>query len=151
MSKWQAPAPGVVPESIEPIDETIRGWAETLGIATLTEWDVLSFLYRHGTSLISSEQIARLIGYGTGQVGEALDRLERGRLIERSRPSRGVRLYKFSAAGDSRLERSFLPLLRLTKERAGRLLLMKILQAPPRGAETRVPGTARILRKPGGQ
>ena len=136
MSKRQAPVPGVAPEATEPIDLAIRGWAETLGIATLTEWDVLSFLYRHGTSLISSEQIARLIGYGTGPVGEALDRLERGRLIERSRPSRGVRLYKFSAARDSRVQGCFLELLRLTKDRAGRLLMMKTLQAPLRRKDT---------------
>ena len=136
MSKRQAPAPGVVRESTEPIDLTIRGWAETLGITTLSEWDVLSFLYRHGTSLVSAEQISLLIGHGTGPVGEALDRLELGGLIERSRPSRGVRLYQFSAAGDSRMQSCFLELLRLTKDRAGRLMMMKILQAPRRPKET---------------
>jgi DNA-binding MarR family transcriptional regulator len=136
MNKLQAATPGVGPESIEPIDLTIRGWAETLGITTLTEWDALSFLYRHGTSLVSAEQIARLIGHGTGPVGEALDILELGGLIGRSRASRGVRLYQFSAAGNSRVESCFLELLRLTKDRAGRLLLMKFLRAPPRRKDT---------------
>ena len=34
-----------------------------VGISLLSEWDVLVFVYRHGASLTSAEQIARLIGY----------------------------------------------------------------------------------------
>jgi DNA-binding MarR family transcriptional regulator len=57
-----------------------------LGISLLTDWDLLAFVYRHGASLTSTDQIARLIGYESAVVGAALDRLERDKLIERSGP-----------------------------------------------------------------
>jgi DNA-binding MarR family transcriptional regulator len=63
-----------------------------MGISLLSEWDVLAFVYRHGASLTTADQIARLIGYESAVVSDALDRLEREKLIERSRPSQGVRL-----------------------------------------------------------
>ena len=49
---------------------------ETLGVSQLGQWDVLMFLYRHGTSLTSAAQIGRLLGNDKSAVGAALDRLE---------------------------------------------------------------------------
>jgi DNA-binding MarR family transcriptional regulator len=99
-----------------------------VGISLLSEWDVLAFLYRHGASLTSAEQIARLIGYESTVVGGALDQLERENLIERSRPSQGVRFYRILASKDVGHRRCLQQLVSLSESRAGRLLLAKQLK-----------------------
>jgi hypothetical protein len=56
-------------ENIEHIsDAEIDGWLNTLGIASLCQWDVLVFLYRHQTSLVGADFIARLLGYARARL-----------------------------------------------------------------------------------
>jgi DNA-binding MarR family transcriptional regulator len=74
---------------------------ETLRIYNLADWDVLVFVYRHGTSLVSAEQIARLLGYGKTAVGAALESLTSTGLVQRSRNSHGVRLYQFAPVAEA--------------------------------------------------
>lgn len=100
----------------------------------LSEWDVLAFVYRHGASLTSVDQIARLSGYESTVVGAALDRLEREKLIDRSRPSQGVRFYRILAAKDARRRSCFEQLVSLSESRAGRLVLARLLK--PVGLES---------------
>jgi hypothetical protein len=102
---------------------------ESLGISQLGDWDVLAFIYRHGVSLASAEQIARLIGYESIFVGDALDRLERGKFIERSRPSRGIRLYRPIVLTDPERRRCLEYLIGFAESRVGRLLLIKELRS----------------------
>ena len=102
---------------------------EVVGIFRLIDWDVLAFVYRHGVSLTSAEQIARLIGYENTVVGRALDRLEHGYFIERSRCVRGVRFYRTMALTDPQRERCLQYLISLVNSRAGRLLLTQELQS----------------------
>lgn len=111
----------------------------TLGVACLAEWDVLAFIYLHGTSLASAEQIARLLGYNKAIVGAALDFLTTSSLIRRSRNSQGARLYQLAAAvpGDSR-QRILEELMTVMDDRAGRLLLIRHLR--PSGKDSRRPG-----------
>jgi DNA-binding MarR family transcriptional regulator len=114
-----------------------RECLETVGISLLIEWDVLAFLYRHGASLISAEHIGRLIGYPKRGVGNALDRLESLGLIERSRPSQGMRFYRFIPAEDAARRACIEQLMSLTESRAGRLLLIQNLRHTTRSEETR--------------
>ena len=95
-------------------------------------------MYRHVTSLTSAEQIARLVGYESKVVGKVLDRLERQKLIERSRPSRGVRLYRSLNSKDVEHRRCLRVLLTLSESRAGRLELAKHL-SPVRSAYEKNP------------
>ena len=104
-----------------------RGDLEMLGISVLCEWDVLVFLHRHGASLTTAGQIASLLGYGKAAVAAALERLESIGLAQRSRSSRGIRLYRFELPADSR-HACFLELMNLTEQRSGRLLLATILR-----------------------
>jgi len=79
----------------------VEGWLETLGIESLCQWDVLVFLDRHQPILVSAEQIARFLGYGTAEVVAALDSVESSGLVDRSRVSQEeVRLYQLSAPAD---------------------------------------------------
>jgi|SRR5438309_3863123 DNA-binding MarR family transcriptional regulator len=106
-----------------PIKECLK----SLGVSLLSEWDVLMFLYRHQFSLASAEQIGRLLGYPSKTVGDALDRLESHRLVERSRSSQGVRLYVLSEAHLAS-ESCFRQLISLAGTRSGRLMLVKHLR-----------------------
>src|ERR1700686_130722 len=76
---------------------TLVDHLKTLGIARLVEWDVLMFIYRHGTSLADVERLARLLGYKGAAVGVALDTLTSSGLVQRSRNSHGIRLYRVAA------------------------------------------------------
>lgn len=109
-------------------DILVEGHLKTLGIKLLSEWDVLVFLYRHQTSLVSAEHIARLLGYGTGVVVEALDSLESLGLVKRSRVSQGARLYQFTAPADPPRGNAFDRLRVFADSRAARLRLAKKLR-----------------------
>ena len=98
-----------------------------VGISLLCDWDVFAFVYRHVTSLTTAEQIARLLGYESAVVGGALDRLESQKLIERSRPSRGVRLYRVANSKNVEHQRCLQELVTLSESRAGRLELARQL------------------------
>jgi DNA-binding IclR family transcriptional regulator len=109
--------------------DAIPGHFEALKIYHIAEWDVLAFLSRHGPTLASAEHIARLIGYSRVKVGCALDLLTATGLVERSRSSNGVRLYRFAVfiASDS-LRFSLRELMNAAKDRKGRLLFIRHLQ-----------------------
>src|SRR6202049_3361208 len=88
-----------MPRDNEP-DVKVEGWLKTLGIEALCHWDVLVFQYRHQSSLVSAEDIARFLGYATAEVVAALDSAESSGLVERSRVSQGVRLYQLTRPAD---------------------------------------------------
>ena len=100
---------------------------QALGINQMCQWDVLVFLHRHRTTLLSSDQIARFLCYATGSVIAALDHLEAQGLVQRSRLSRGARLYQLTAMDDPRGP-AFDELLRLTETRTGRVGMMEKLK-----------------------
>jgi DNA-binding MarR family transcriptional regulator len=112
----------------KPLESTVQTSLDSMGISLLSEWDVLAFVYRHGASLASSDQIARLIGYESTVVRAALDRLESENLIERSRLSKGVRFYRILASTDAGRQRRLKQIVSLSETRVGRLLLAKRLK-----------------------
>jgi DNA-binding MarR family transcriptional regulator len=118
----------------KPLESTVQTSLDSMGISLLSEWDVLAFVYRHGASLASSDQIARLIGYESTVVRAALDRLESENLIERSPLSKGVRFYRILASTDAGRQRRLQQIVSLSETRVGRLLLAKRLK--PRRVES---------------
>jgi len=81
-------------------DLEVEGWLKTLGIESLCQWDVLVFLYRHQSTLVRADHIARLLGDPTAEVVAALDSLESSGLVQPSRAFQGVRLYQLTAPAD---------------------------------------------------
>jgi DNA-binding MarR family transcriptional regulator len=81
-------------------DVQVEGWLKALGIESLCQWDVLVFQYRHQSSLVSAEHIARFLGYATAEVVAAVYSLESSGLVGGSRVSQGVRLYQVTASAD---------------------------------------------------
>src|SRR5580704_16563156 len=67
---------------------------KALGVTHLSEWDVLTFFYRHAASLCTATQIASLTSYHEAEIGLALNKLEALDLIQRSRISQGIRMYR---------------------------------------------------------
>jgi DNA-binding MarR family transcriptional regulator len=110
-------------------DLQVEGWLKTLGIESLCQWDVLVFLYRHQSSLVSAEHIARFLGYATAEVVAALDSLESSGLVERSRVSQGVRLYQLAAPPDPALRDALKQLMTFAYSRIARLLLARKLRS----------------------
>ena len=115
-------------------DLPVEGWLKTLGIDSLIQWDVLAFVYRHRTSLVGADAIARLLGYANDPVVATLDMLESLGFVGRSRATHGVRLYQFILPSDSPRRDTFERLTALADSRAGRLRLIKVLR--PRDAAT---------------
>jgi hypothetical protein len=111
-----------------PFDPDLEGLLTTLAMPSLSQWDVLVFLYRHPTSLLSGEHIARLLGYATALVVDALDQLEPMGLVKRSRVDQGVRLYQFNVPAESPRGDALNRLLTLADSRPMRLFLAKRLQ-----------------------
>ena len=120
-------------------DAEIDGWLNTLGIASLCQWDVLVFLYRHQASLVGADVIARLLGYASGPVVAALDMLESLDLVERSRVSQIVRLYQFTVPSDPPRGDAWARLLALASHRAGRVRLAKRWRGGDRTEQARLP------------
>jgi MarR family len=106
-----------------------------VGIRSLGDWDVLSFIYRHRVTLTSADQIARLMGYENTAIGGALDRLERDKLIQRSRGRRGVRVYRILDPPNNDRKRCVESLLSLSRSRKGRLMMIKQLNLVPSDLE----------------
>jgi hypothetical protein len=109
-------------------DLPVEGWLQTLGIGSLTQWEVLIFVYRHRTSLVRAETIARLLGYASDPVVAALDVLESLGFVERSQANRVARLYQFALPPDSRRREGFERLIDLADSRLGWLRLRKVLR-----------------------
>lgn len=122
------PRTSLIVERVPGSELSVQSCLEGVGIALLSEWDVLNFMHRHRLSLMSAGQVARLIGYESTIVRGALDRLQREKLVERSRASQGVRFYRILAPTDARRGRCLQQLINLSESRAGRLLLTKQLR-----------------------
>jgi len=103
----------------------IEHWLVTARITSLQLWDMLVFLYRRQTSLVSAEHIARLLGYPPDEAVAALDDLESLGFVTRSRTSQGVRLYQFTAPAHTPLGNACHRLMRVADSRTVRLLLTK--------------------------
>jgi hypothetical protein len=123
-------------ESSPPSDPEVTGLLQTLGVASLCQWDVLIFLYRHQTTLLSAAELARLIGYASDLIVVALDVLESLALVTRSRVSQGARLYQFGLPLDSPRSAAFAQLQALIADRAGRVRVAKQLRRDRTHGET---------------
>ena len=108
-------------------DVQVEGWLKALGIESLCQWDVMVFQYRHHSSLVSAEHIARFLGHETAEVVTALDSLESSGLLGRSRISQGVRLIRVTALAEPARRDALERLMTLADSHTVRLLLARRL------------------------
>ncbi len=116
-------------------DLQVEGWLKTLGIESLCQWDMLVFLYRHPSLLVSAEHIPRFLGYARPEVVAALDSLESSGLVVRSRVSQGVRLYQLTAPTDPTRRDALEQLMTFADGHTVRLLLARRLRGSDRVAQ----------------
>ena len=114
----------------------------TLGVSLLCEWDILVFLYRHGTTLASAPQIARLVGHGEAALRTALDRLESLGLVKCSLGVKGLRLYRFILPKDPARLSCFVELISLADKSIGRPQMRSHLQHDPSEPPTQTDDSA---------
>lgn len=93
--------------------------------------DLLLFFVRHPRALLSSDQIAALLGYPVKRLGDSLDVLVTSNLLSRTQKPNGVaRLYVFA----DRVAPDWLSsLVGLASTRAGRLALRNALDDRRKG------------------
>jgi len=113
-------------------DGSVQESLEALGVALLSEWDSLAFLYHHSASLGTVAQIAQFVGHDKREIGAALQRLETLGLVQRSRISQGIRIYQFSEPSEPGRRSCLLSLMSLAQNRTGRLRLLQQLKSPQR-------------------
>jgi hypothetical protein len=101
---------------------------EILDISAIAEWDVLAFLHRHGTTIAGGVYLVRMIGYNQSMIESALDKLTRSGLIQGSRGSDGIGLYKSIPLDTPARQNSFEALIKLADQRNGRLHLIRAVR-----------------------
>jgi hypothetical protein len=95
--------------------------------------DLLLFLVRHPHTLMATEQLACMTGYGLQQTTESLDRLLKAELLTRTQnPTHAARMYVFTARTN---DGWLLPLLEFASTRHGRVALRRGL-APSAAGHT---------------
>jgi len=109
-------------------DVLVQEGLHALGVAFLCDWDALAFLHRHSPSLATAAQLAPLIGYDKAEIGVALHRLATLGLIQRSRVSQGIRIYRYTEPPEPGRHACLRSLMSLAQNRTGRLLLLKHLK-----------------------
>jgi len=127
-----------------PPDTAVADWLHSLGVVSRCQWEVLIFLSLHHSTLLGAADLARLLGYVSQAIIEALDILETLGLVQRSRISQGARWYRFYLPLDAPRREAFAQLQALAGHRAGRMLLAKQWQRDGTPDETR-PQTKRFL------
>jgi DNA-binding MarR family transcriptional regulator len=110
------------------LQSCVGGWLKDIRISQVSEWDVLMFLYRKGTSLAHAARIAHLVGYGESAVDKALASLVSLGLVKRSPSFQGARLFRFVMPLDSTQKESIRQLLKLSEKRSGRLMVVRGLR-----------------------
>ena len=109
-------------------DADVQHWLQSVGVESLCQLEVLSFLHHHPITFLPPEYLARLLGYGMGPVVDALDSLAALQLLKWSTQSRGGHSYQFIVPSVPSRTDALERLLALSAHRSGRLLLRKHLE-----------------------
>jgi len=134
----------VAQDHIADADGDVHHWLQSVGVESLCQWDVLTFVYRHRTTLLRPLHLARLLGYRMEPVVAALDSLATLQLLRWSE-SRGVSLYQFTVPPSLSRSDAVERLLALSEHRSGRLLLGKHLGRGDRTPDEGLQAARRFL------
>ena len=142
----QAVSQGHAVNQPEPNEADVQRWLAAIRVESLCQWDVVVFLHRHRTILMSPADLARLMGYQAPIMLATLSTLAVRELIELSPHSSGAaRLYRFAAPSEPSRRDALERLLTLGEHRSGRLLLCKHLRRGERSAREGLDAARRIL------
>ena len=117
----------IAQENVNVADADVQHWLQSVGVESLCQLEVLTFLHRHPITLLPPEYLARLLGYQMEPVVAALDSLSALQLLKWSAQSRGALAYQFIVPPVPSRTDALERLLALSDHRSGRLLLGKHL------------------------
>ncbi len=114
-------------------DDLARALLERLpAIQRPCDLDLLVFFAQHPRTLMSSEQLARLLGYSLKEIARSLDALIAARVLTRTQnPKRPARMYVFTTGGAN--GGSLSTVVEVASTREGRLALRRALTLSPAG------------------
>jgi hypothetical protein len=108
------------------------------GLQRPCELDLFVFFAKHPRTLMTSEQLARLLGYQLNEMARSLDVLLAAGLLTRTQnPLRAARMYVFAVDGATDGWPS--ELVQLASTREGRLALRRALTDAAAGPTDRLP------------
>ena len=109
--------------------------------------DLLLFFARHPRALLTSDQLATRLGYGTKRIADSLERLlECGLLTRMQNPTHAARMYVFDLAGSG--SDGLRSLLAYAATREGRLAIRAALTRRMPASTGPSAGTARDIPNP---
>jgi hypothetical protein len=117
--------PVMAQENEHVADADVQHWLQRVGVESLCQLEVLTFLHRHPITVLPPEYLARLLGYEMEPVAAALDSLSALQLLTWSAQSRGAHSYQFIVPSVPSRTDALERLLALSDHRSGRLLLGK--------------------------
>lgn len=83
-------------------EDAMRLLADAPAIQDACDLDLLLFLYRHTSTLLTSENLATLVGYDMRQIGKSVDAFVEAGILERTQSSaHAARMYVLSLDGPS--------------------------------------------------
>jgi hypothetical protein len=98
-----------------------------------SDLDLLVFFAKHPRTLMTSEQLARLLGYQLNEMARSLDVLLTAGLLTRTqKPPRAARMYVFAINGANEWPPE---LVQLASTRDGRLALRRVLMHSARSTD----------------
>ena len=107
-------------------DDDVRECLQAIGVESQCQWDLMIFLYRHQTTLMSPESLATLMGSRGEVVTAALDLLEALQLVKRA--GSYARLYEFTRPVAPWRRAALDRLLALSGVREGRITVRRHLR-----------------------
>jgi hypothetical protein len=119
-------------------DETKRLLARTPIIQNACDLDLMVFLHRHPRALLTSEQLAGLVGYNLKEIAKALDAFIEAGLLERTAQQSMHAARMFVLLLDGPQGGVVRALLELASTREGRQRILAVLNV--RGAHLKQPG-----------
>ena len=128
-------------------DADVQHWLQSVGVESLCQLEVLSFLHHHPITFLPPEYLARLLGYRMDPVVDALDSLSALQLLKWSAQSRGGHSYQFIVPSVPSRTDALERLLALSAHRSGRLLLRKHLGRGDGTLQKTLWGHSRPLRR----
>jgi DNA-binding MarR family transcriptional regulator len=112
-------------ENRQPAQEANRLLAHIGVIHSACDLDLLVFLHRHPRTLLTSEQLAALVGYNMNEVAKSLDVFLEAGLLERVQsPTHAARMLVLNGPASGEVK----ALMKLACTRQGRRNLLEILQ-----------------------
>jgi hypothetical protein len=110
------------------LESEIQDCLGIIGISLLSDWDLLTFVYRHGPSLTTTDHISKLVGYEKNSRRCSARSAGTRNAYRTCGGPRRARLYRMSTSKDAQHRGYLQQVIALSESRDGRLLVVRLLK-----------------------